>query len=74
MDPEWLTRQLKMLEEHLAKGEDLIREQRARIEALERLGADTTEAQDFFAILKQAQDDLHERHRAYLARELGRPG
>jgi hypothetical protein len=66
---EWLTRQIKMLEERLAEGEDLIREQRIRIEALERLGADTTEGRNFFAILKQTQDDLYERHRAYLARD-----
>jgi hypothetical protein len=70
---EWLTRQIKMLEERLAEGEDLIREQRIRIEALERLGADTTEGRNFFAILKQTQDDLYERHRAYL-RELDRSG
>jgi hypothetical protein len=66
---EWLTRQIKMLEERLAEGEDLIREQRIRIEALERLRADTTEGRNFFAILKQTQDDLYERHRAYLARD-----
>ena len=71
---EWLTRQIKMLEERLAEGEDLIREQRIRIEALERLGVDTTEGRNFFAILKQTQDDLYERHRAYLSCELDRPG
>jgi len=70
---EWFNSAIAKVDEHLAQGEAQIRAQRERIAALERLGTDTADAQDFLAILEECQR-AHEVHRRHLVRERGQAG
>lgn len=70
---QWLNSAIAMADQHLAEGEAHIRAQHERIAALDRLGADTADAQDFLATLDSCRR-AHEMHRLHLVRERDQAG
>ena len=66
---DWLRREIAKADAQLKSIEDHLGAQQARVAELERAGADTKDARDFLAILKDCQR-THETHRLHLVREL----
>jgi hypothetical protein len=69
MDEVMIRDHLALAEQHVAQGERHIAEQRARIDELERSGADTTTAKEVLSVFQQTQT-MHLADRERLRGEL----